>query len=492
MALLKLRLAAIRLIGRFPKTEEIEKKDAALRKEYSNFKSFSHSPEYIRYTELKQFIASGEPEKVKRELNQLTYQASPEYKTEQEFKKLLGDKAIKNFLRIENSETLSFLSNVELSGKPVRFNDLKQAVESNEYQSKRKEHKKQQTDDYQREVEYNTLRKSSELKRYFKLKNSSPVKDYFAVKNSDLLNKYYALKEHVESSELIERKKYLLSKNKFETSDTFQKVQEFKALEKSEKIVWFNKVNGTDRFKEIERWELTFSDEFEAKEIDKSKWLTRYFWGDALMGKNYSLAADLHWYADTKNIEQKNSVLSIITKKENSDGLAWNLNFGLTPKTFQYTSGIVNTGQTFRQKFGKFEAKVRFTAVQGVYHAFWLVGEKMLPEIDIFRKKGKDNKSVQGAYFWANGDIAKSKNTKTAIGGFDFSQEFFILSIEWDAEAITWKINGEPYKKEANNLPDCPVYVVLSSGVTEQANDQLLPAKMEVDWVRCWKEVAKS
>jgi hypothetical protein len=36
------------------------------------------------------------------------------------------------------------------------------------------------------------------------------------------------------------------------------------------------------------------------------------------------------------------------------------------------------------------------------------------------------------------------------------------------------------------------VYVVLSSGVTEQADDQLLPAKMEVDWVRCWKEVAKS
>lgn len=490
MALLKLRLAAIRLIGRFPKTEEIETSDAKLREEYSSFKSFSESPEYKKYIELKQFIASGEPEKVKKDLNQLTYQASPEYKTEQEFKKLLGNKSIKNFLRTENSETLSFLSNVELSGKPARFNDLKQTVESNEYQSKRTEHKKNKTDDYQREEEYNALRKSSELKRYFKLKNSTAVKDYYALNNSDLLNRYYALKDQVESNEFIDRKKYLLSKNKFETSETFHKVQEFKALEKSERIIWFNKVNGSDRFKEIERWELTFSDEFETKELDKSKWLTRYFWGDALMGKNYSLAADLHWYNDAKNIEQKNSVLSIITKKESSDGLAWNLNFGLTPKTFQYTSGIINTGQTFRQKFGKFEAKVRFTAVHGVYHAFWLVGDKMLPEIDIFRKKGKDNKSIQGAYFWATNE--GSKNTKTAIGGFDFAQEFFILSVEWNADSITWKINGEPFKKEANNLPDCPVYVVLSSGVTEQADDQLLPAKMEVDWVRCWKEVATS
>lgn len=492
MALLKLRLAAIRLFGRFPKTEEIENNDSSLRKEYSEFNDFPNSAEYKRYTELKQYVASGEPERVKKELQQLTYKTSPEYKDEQDFNKITSDKALKNYFRIANSDTLTYLSNTELTGKPTRHQELKGIVESIDYKTNRARHKKEQTDEYQRELEYNALCKDGDLKRYIKLKQSTPVKDFFSIEGSETLAKFNALKEKIESTDFLEQKKYLLSKNKFEQSEAYQLLNEFKALEKSERIIWYNKVAGTDRFKEIERWELAFSDEFESKELDKGKWLTRYFWGDALMGKNYSLAADLHWYPEAKNIEQSNGILTIYTKKESIDGLAWNMKLGLMPKNFQYTSGIINTGQTFRQKFGRFEAKIRFTAAKGVYHAFWLVGDKMLPEIDVFRKKGVDNKSIQGVYFWDTGDILKNKGSKTSLGGFDFSQEFFILSIDWNSDSIIWKINGIPYKKETNNLPEGAVYVVLSSGVTEQADDNSLPAKMEVDWIRCWKEAANS
>jgi len=53
---------------------------------------------------------------------------------------------------------------------------------------------------------------------------------------------------------------------------------------------------------------------------------------------------------------------------------------------------------------------------------------------------------------------------------------------------LTWKINGKPYKEESKNLPNEPMYMVISSGVIAETEDNLLPATLEVDWVKCWRE----
>jgi hypothetical protein len=53
---------------------------------------------------------------------------------------------------------------------------------------------------------------------------------------------------------------------------------------------------------------------------------------------------------------------------------------------------------------------------------------------------------------------------------------------------MIWKINGIPYLETDKNLPDFPAYLVISSGVVAETNDSLLPATLEVDWVKCWKE----
>ncbi len=488
MALLKFRLAAIRLFGRFPKTEEVEARYAALRKEYQEFLAFEGTDDYMRYVELKGIIDSGKIESARQELQKLTYKGTPEQLKEDEFKRLGASKPIKNFFTLQNSESLAFLSSVELSGKPLRYSELKEIVESDSYKAQRSQHKKEQSDDYKRELEFNKLKKDGDIKRYIKLKSSTAVKDYFTMNGSETLARFEALRTEIDSPEFQDRKKYLMHKNKFELSEESKLLEEYNQLAKSEKIVWYFKVKGSDRFKEIERWELTFSDEFDGKQLNTSQWLPRYFWGDALMGGSYSLAADLHFYPETKNISVNNSTLTITTQKEQCEGLAWNLKHGFIPSTFQYSSGIVNTGQTFRQKHGRFEAKIKFSSTQGVFHAFWLVGEKMLPELDVMRKKGKDSSSVQGAYFWQN-ELGKAGKTETTIGGFDFSSGFYILSIDWNSKEIVWKINGIPFKKQANNLPDTPMYVVLSSGVNQKPNDAELPVKFEIDWVRCWREV---
>ncbi|MDD2197363.1 MAG: glycoside hydrolase family 16 protein [Bacteroidales bacterium] len=487
MALHKFRLAAQKTFGRFPKTEELEAKDNALRKEYDDFLTFGESKDYTHYLELKNYVDSGEPKRVKKELELLKYPGSQEQFKELELKRLSKDKALKNYLKVKDSADLSFTNDVELSGKPVRHKELKQFVESPDYLVQRKSHKKNDSEEYKKELIYKQLKKNPDLKRYFKLINSTPFKDYSNLKGSDKVTSFNELKEFIHSQEFVNRKTYLLSKRKFEQSKEYKKVQEYEELKKSERIVWYKSLKGSTKFDEIKRWELIFADNFEEKSLDKNKWITRYYWGEALLNKSYSLAADNHYYTDGKNIELNNGILKIITKKEEVEGLAWDLKLGFIPKKFEYTSGLISTGQSFRQKHGRFEAKVRFTDTPGVYHAFWLVGDKMLPHIDIFRKNSK-NTFTQGSMYTPKDGGSKPLILKTKLGGFNFSSNFFILSIDWDAKSIVWKINGVPYMETTQNLPSMPAYLVFSSGVVNGVTPTTLPASLEIDWVKCWKE----
>lgn len=476
-------------MGRFPKTDFVESTDKALREEFDEFNRFGQSEDLKNFLKLQEYVNSGEPIKVKAELKELKYQGSPEHTKEQEFTNLSKKQAVKDYFKLKGSEILEQFRSIELSGKPSRFVELKKTVESPQYQNQKSQHKKENSSEYQNELEFKKLKTDPELKKYLKLKNWKPLLNYFEMEESETISKYNELKSYIESSDFKERKSYLLSKNKFEKSEAFQKLQEFKALEKSEKIIWFFKCQKSTKFDEIKSWKLTFQDEFTSGKLDKDKWITRYFWGEAILNKSYSLAADFHWYTEGKNIELDGSVLKITTKKEQAEGIAWDFKYGFVPKKFDYTSGLISTGQAFRQKQGRFEAKIKISGNKGVYHAFWLVGDKTIPEIDILRQKGANNSAFQGAYFWSNGTDSKPRKSITKIGGINLNTDFYIFSIDWDENGIVWKINGIPYKEAKNDLPNSPLYLVMSSGVTSPAEDNLLPVTMEVDWVRCWEKV---
>lgn len=483
---LNLRLATLKLFGRIPKTEEFEKRESALHEEYNELLRFAESKEYKNYLALKDFVESGEPQKTKQELALVKYSNSEEEKREAELIRLKKNKEVKNYLKVKNSDTPDFINSIEQSGKPSRYEELKQFVNSAEYRSQQKEHKKSNSDDYKKELEYKTLQKDSELKKYFKLKSWKPYLDFQKLEGTDTIRRYYELEEYIASNEFIERKKYLLSKGKFEQTEAYQKLVEFQNLEKSQKIVWFHKTQKSKKFDDIKRWELTFADEFNDKKLDTGKWLTRYFWGEALAQKSYSLAGDKHAYTDGANAEISNSTLKILTKKESADSLSWDKRFGFVPKSFDYTSGIINTGQSFRQLYGKFEAKVKFTMAPNLFHAFWLVGDSMLPHIDIFRQNGAKKPSVQGSLFWQN-DNGKINSFKAPLSGFNFTNGYYIMSVEWAPGKLTWKINGVTYAETTTNIPSAPAYLVFSSGVNGDMADPHLPAEMRIDWVRCWR-----
>jgi len=69
-----------------------------------------------------------------------------------------------------------------------------------------------------------------------------------------------------------------------------------------------------------------------------------------------------------------------------------------------------------------------------------------------------------------------------------FTGDFFIYSLEWSPEKIIWKVNEKVILAQTRGVPQEPMYLVLSAGITNGIPEHLLPSYMEVDWVRIYKK----
>ena len=383
--------------------------------------------------------------------------------------------SIRDALQNEFAEFIAFSNSAELK----RFRELDEWFRSGEHQKVKAELKGlnfKGSPEHNTEKEYRKLAKSKEITTYLKKGGEATT----------TVARFLELKSTVESPEFQNRKQYLLSKNKFEQTETHSKLVEYQKLQNFDKIKWFlNLEKDSSKFNELKSWKLEFFDDFDSPALDHQKWLTMFFWGDALLNKNYSFTNDKQNYTD-KNFEVKDSILRIVTRKEKSEGLGWDSKFGFVPKTYHYTSGVINTGHVLRLTKGKVEAKIRLSCCPGITHAFYLVGNTVLPEIDIFLKTDTNPNSFTGAYF-ITGSNGKVQKSLTSIGGVKCNQNFYILGVEWNESYIIWTINGTPYKIEKNLTPNVPMYLVLTSSVNSKVDDSKLPAYLEVDWVSCWK-----
>ena len=213
--------------------------------------------------------------------------------------------------------------------------------------------------------------------------------------------------------------------------------------------------------------------------------MTRYFWGEELLKDSYSMAFDKHFVTDGANLKIDNSILRIETRQEKASGKAWNPMFGFIPQEFDYTSGLISTGKGFRNKYGKIQAKVNLNNPGDVTHAFWLVGNTILPQVDIFKTSGS---KLHMSVHW--GDITQKEGAhkKTSkAGGSKVMKDYYIFELDWTPNELVWKVNGLTLAKQSANVPDEPMYLVFSSGIYKDKISNGVPARMEVDWVR-WME----
>lgn len=283
---------------------------------------------------------------------------------------------------------------------------------------------------------------------------------------------------------------YMLDKDKWQKTDDFVKESKYDELKKSADIKWYLSVVDSDKFSKLNEWKLTFEDDFTTNKVDDKKWMNSFFWGKMLLNDRYVMAGDQHYYTDDKNIELNNSILKIVTKTEAARGKVWHPLHGFSEKDFKYTSGMISTAHSFRQQYGKFEAKIKLDASFPAYLAFWLKGEKILPEIDVFKfNMDKKNRFQMSTHFGDPSNVKSAQKVTSKIGGSNLTNDFYIYSFEWSPEKITWRINDYEVFSSINGIPNEPLYLIISAGVQKDIPLENSASQFEIDWVRCYEKI---
>jgi len=249
-------------------------------------------------------------------------------------------------------------------------------------------------------------------------------------------------------------------------------------------------------------WNLAWSDEFEGPNgsaVDSSKW--SFDIGGKGWGNN-----ELETYTNrTVNAHVENGSLVIKALRETFTGpdkIARN-----------FTSARLLTRNKFSQTYGRFEARIKIPFGQGIWPAFWMLGDNIntagwptCGEIDVMENIGKEPSIVHGTfhgpgYSGANGVSA----TFTLAKGKKFSDNFHTFAVEWETNVMRFYVDGLLYKtRTPADLPvgtswvfDHPFFILLNLAVGggfpgNPDATTVFPQTMQVDYVRVYQRVTSS
>jgi beta-glucanase (GH16 family) len=241
-------------------------------------------------------------------------------------------------------------------------------------------------------------------------------------------------------------------------------------------------------------WTLTWSDEFNGANgatPDASKWVLETGgrgWGNK----------GLEYYTNrTANSLQKEGNLAITVLKETFTGTD-----GVTRN---YTSARFKTANHFNQAYGRFEARLKIPKAQGIWPAFWTLGDNIdvvggpaCGEIDIMENIGSEPNRVHGSM---HGPGYSGATPLTAIytGSSPFADDFHVFAGEWEPSAVRFYVDGNLYLTETPAdltsgtrwVFDHPFFILLNIAVGgnfpgSPVASSSYPQTMLVDYVRVY------
>jgi len=231
---------------------------------------------------------------------------------------------------------------------------------------------------------------------------------------------------------------------------------------------------------------LVWSDEFEASNLDPTKWdydIGQGSWG---WGNN-----ELQYYTNSiSNVMLDNGYLKITAKNEQ---------FGAA----NYTSARIKSKGLFEFTYGRVDARIQVPLGQGLWPAFWMLGANIddvswpqCGEIDIMEHINTEA-LIHGTHHYNNNGHQYSGGSAVCNAG-----EFNVYSIEWSPLSIKWFLNESMYYEadiSSNSVSKEefhePFFFLINLAVggnwpgSPNAYTQF-PAVMLVDYVRVYQENA--
>jgi beta-glucanase (GH16 family) len=246
-------------------------------------------------------------------------------------------------------------------------------------------------------------------------------------------------------------------------------------------------------------WTLTWADEFSGANgstPDSSKWTYD-------LGGNGFGNQELETYTSrAKNAKIQNGNLVITAERESftgTDGIARN-----------YTSARLKTQALFSQAYGRFEAKIKIPKGQGIWPAFWMLGNNITQngwpkcgEIDIMENIGREPGVVHGSLHGPSSTAPTSDLTSTISlpAGQNYSDDFHVYAVEWEPAIVKFFVDSNNYATFSQSqwpaggawVFDHPFFVILNVAVggswpsSPDATSQF-PQQMLVDYVRVYSK----
>ncbi|GAB5565438.1 MAG: hypothetical protein Wins2KO_25010 [Winogradskyella sp.] len=245
---------------------------------------------------------------------------------------------------------------------------------------------------------------------------------------------------------------------------------------------------------------ITMEDNFEAGETpNPAFWSYELGNGEAQgipgWGNN-----ELQFYTDrTENVKVEDGMLKITARQESFEG-------------FGYTSGRILTKGKFQQKYGRFEARIRLPWGQGLWPAFWLLGDDNdgaeiwpnIGEIDIMENRGQEPTLITGSVHGPGYSGGDSINKDYDLVNDRFDTDFHIFGVEWGPNYINYYVDDVLYNQitpesleeedvDAANwvFNDREFYIILNVAVGGNyvgfpSAETVFPQTMEVDYVRVY------
>ncbi len=161
---------------------------------------------------------------------------------------------------------------------------------------------------------------------------------------------------------------------------------------------------------------------------------------------------------------------------------------------YKYTSGMINTFNSFTQTYGYFEMRAQLPAGQGLWPAFWLLQADMSwpPEIDAMEVLGHDMTTLYTAAHTNQTGSHTSKGGTIKVP--DMSAGYHTYGVDWQADYITYYFDGnEVWKTATPSDMHEPMYMIANLAVggywPGMVNSTTpFPAQMKIDYIRAYSD----
>jgi beta-glucanase (GH16 family) len=249
-------------------------------------------------------------------------------------------------------------------------------------------------------------------------------------------------------------------------------------------------------------WTLSFQDEFSGPygtAIDPSKW------GFDRGGNGWG-NEELQFYTDTRhNAMMDGSGRLMIRARLEPKDTPYVCAFG---QPCAYTSARLLTRGIFAQAYGRFEARLRVPSGQGLWPAFWLLGENLgevgwpsAGEIDILEIIGREPTLAHGTIHGPGYSGGAAIGSPVSLpDNAPFHEDFHTFALEWDENEIRWYLDDMLFQTRGpKDLPsgtrwvfDRPMFVILNLAVGGRwpgspDASTVFPATLLVDHVRVYR-----